>query len=133
MDDRAVVFRTRSPETAALSPSEFIARFLLHILPSYFVKIRHFGLLASSNVSTKLERARALLPATPTNDDASLDHRDGNTRSSGSEIDATLPWPMLLLALTGIDVLLCPRCQQRTIVRERPPPARASPPDRKAA
>lgn len=59
------------------------------------VKIRHFGLLASSNVSTMLERARALLPSTPTNDDASLDHRDGNTRSSASEIDATLPWPML--------------------------------------
>jgi hypothetical protein len=133
MDNQAVVFRTRGDATASVSPTEFIGRFLLHILPSRFVKIRHFGLMASANVSTKLERACALLPATATNDDASLEHHDGATTSSGPDIDPTLPWPALLLALTGIDVLLCPRCGQRTIVRERLPPARASPPERKAA
>ena len=57
-DDQAVVFRTRGADTATVSPSEFIGRFLLHILPSHFVKIRHFGLMASGNVSTKLECAR---------------------------------------------------------------------------
>jgi hypothetical protein len=133
MDDQAVVFRTRGGDTATVSPTEFIGRFLLHILPSHFVKIRHFGLMASGNVSTKLERARALLPATTTKHDASSGHPDSTARSSDPEIDPTLPWPELLLALTGVDVLLCPRCQQRTIVRERLPPARASPPERKAA
>lgn len=133
MDDQAVVFRTRGGDTATVSPTEFIGRFLLHILPSHFVKIRHFGLMASGNVSTKLERARALLPATTTKHDASSAHPDSTARSSDPENDPTLPWPELLLALTGVDVLLCPRCQQRTIVRERLPPARASPPERKAA
>jgi hypothetical protein len=133
MDDQAVVFRTRGDHTASVSPTEFIGRFLLHILPSQFVKIRHFGLMASGNVSTKLESARALLPApTATRDDARLDHPDDAT-SSGTHVDPTLPWPELFLVLTGIDVLLCPRCQRRTIVRERLPPARASPPERKAA
>jgi hypothetical protein len=133
MDDQAVVFRTRGDDTATVSPTEFIGRFLLHILPSHFVKIRHFGLMASGNVSTKLERARALLPATTTNHDASSGHPDSGARSPDPEIDPTLPWPELLLALTGVDVLLCPRCHGRTIVRERLPPARASPPERKAA
>ncbi|MBN2576093.1 MAG: hypothetical protein JXP73_16140 [Deltaproteobacteria bacterium] len=107
-------------------------RFLLHILPSHFVKIRHFGLMASGNVSTKLESARALLPAPPaTSDPACLNQPDDGT-SSGGHVVPTLPWPELLLALTGIDVLLCPRCHGRTIVRQRLPPARASPPERKA-
>jgi hypothetical protein len=47
-----------------LAPLEFIRRFLLHVLPTGFTKIRHFGLLAPCNVNTKLERAKALLEAT---------------------------------------------------------------------
>jgi hypothetical protein len=125
MDDQAVVFRTRGSDTAALPPTEFIGRFLQHILPSGFVKIRHFGLLASRNVNTKLECARALLPAAagvPSNDEEADDDV-----SPVGPIDPSLPWPALLLALTGQDVLLCPRCQQRAIVRQLLPPARASP------
>ena len=44
-----------------LDAEEFIRRFLLHVLPKGFVRIRHFGLLASKNVSTRLESARRLL------------------------------------------------------------------------
>jgi hypothetical protein len=89
--------------------------------------------MASGNVSTKLESARALLPAAPaTSDDTCPDHPDDGT-SSGTHVDPTLPWPELLLALAGVDVLLCPCCQRRTIVRERLPPTRASPNERKAA
>jgi hypothetical protein len=40
-----------------VAPAEFIRRFLLHVLPNGFVKIRHYGLLASSNVHTKLAEA----------------------------------------------------------------------------
>jgi hypothetical protein len=132
VDDQAVVFRTRAADTATMSPTEFIGRFLLHILPSHFVKIRHFGLMASGNVSTKLERARALLPPIPADRDASLDHPDADHGTEAAPIDPTLPWSALLLALTGIDALLCPRCQQRTIIRQALPPARASPPDQAA-
>lgn len=54
---------------------EFIRRFLLHVLPARFVRIRHYGLYASRNVATRLARSRELLqpldsgpPGTPTGD-----------------------------------------------------------------
>jgi hypothetical protein len=62
VDDQAVVFRTRGSDTASLSPTEFIGRFLQHVLPNQFVKIRHFGLMASGNVNTRLRHAATLLP-----------------------------------------------------------------------
>jgi hypothetical protein len=40
---------------------EFIRRFLFHVLPKRFVRIRHYGLLAGRNVSIKLARCRQLL------------------------------------------------------------------------
>ncbi len=119
VDDHTVVFRTRGSDTATLSPTEFIGRFLQHILPSHFVKIRHFGLMSSGNVNSSLKQARALLPSADTGAAARPtdgDH-DGDDLPSANRIDPNLPWPALLLALTGQDVLLCPRCRQRTIVR----------------
>ena len=44
-----------------ITAPEFIRRFLLHVLPPRFVKIRHYGLMAPGNAKTKLEKARALL------------------------------------------------------------------------
>lgn len=44
-----------------LSAEEFLRRFLLHVLPKGFVRIRHYGLLASPNVQTKLKRCQWLL------------------------------------------------------------------------
>ncbi len=44
-----------------LSAEEFLRRFLLHVLPQGFVRIRHYGLLASPNVQTKLKRCQWLL------------------------------------------------------------------------
>lgn len=127
MDDQSIVFRTHGHDTEVLAPTEFISRFLLHILPSGFVKIRHFGLLASGNIGTKLERARALLPASPETAKALHSDSEDEQGSPPAPVDQDLPWPELLLALTGIDVLRCPRCGEHTIVRELLPPARASP------
>jgi hypothetical protein len=52
--------------TMTLSGAEFLRRFLLHVLPKGFVRIRHFGLLANRARKTKLARCRELLgtPAT---------------------------------------------------------------------
>jgi hypothetical protein len=51
-----------------LDAIEFIRRFLLHILPSGFVKIRHFGFLANRNRSIRLDLCRRHLDApTPAN------------------------------------------------------------------
>ena len=44
---------------------EFIHRFLLHVLPSGFVKTRHFGFLANRNRGEILALCRSLLPPSP--------------------------------------------------------------------
>ena len=49
----------------ALSVEEFLRRFLLHVLPRGFVRIRHFGLLANRHRRTTIARARQLLGAPP--------------------------------------------------------------------
>lgn len=61
MDEEGVRFVTRGNNTAILPPEKFIARFLQHVLPDGFVKIRHFGLLGASNVGSRLAIARRLL------------------------------------------------------------------------
>ena len=53
-----------------LAAEEFLRRFLLHVVPSGFMRIRHFGLLANRHRATKLAQCRALLgtvspPTTP--------------------------------------------------------------------
>ena len=60
-DHRGVTFHTKDGKTATLAPLEFIRRFLMHVLPKGYTKIRHFGLLAPGNVNNKLVRARELL------------------------------------------------------------------------
>ncbi len=48
-----------------LLAEEFLSRFLLHVLPGGFVRLRHFGLLAHRARPAKLARCRALLAAAP--------------------------------------------------------------------
>jgi hypothetical protein len=50
-------------KTMMLEAVEFIRRFLLHVLPSGFVHIRHFGFLANRKRKEKLALCRSLLPA----------------------------------------------------------------------
>ncbi len=65
VDGGSVRFITRGGDTSTLTPDEFIRRFLLHVLPAGFVKIRHYGLLAPAKVSTALERAFAPIEDSP--------------------------------------------------------------------
>jgi hypothetical protein len=113
--DSAVTFRTKSGKTCTLAPVEFLRRFLLHVLPAGFVKIRHYGLLASANVDSKLMVARELLQpcATPTTDTAS--------RSEATCLD-------MLLSLTGRDVRVCPQCGAPLVRKPIPRPNARSPP-----
>jgi hypothetical protein len=64
--DNGITFTTRGEKTVTLEPFELIRRFLQHVLPSGFVKIRHYGLCASVNAASKLATAQTLLgpPAT---------------------------------------------------------------------
>jgi hypothetical protein len=73
MDEHGVTFgwkdyrakgRTRH-KTMTLGAGEFMRRFLLHVLPGGFHRIRHYGLLANASRKTNLARARELLHAVP--------------------------------------------------------------------
>jgi len=94
LDERAVTFRYKDYRrdgqarygTMTLSADEFLRRFLLHVLPKGFHRIRHYGLLASAGCRTNIARARQLMAApmaevepsvvhdTP-DPDATTDHR----------------------------------------------------------
>ena len=56
-----VSFRTRGQRTVTLAGPEFVRRFLLHVLPAGFVKVRHYGLYAPSNVPRRLPIAHRLV------------------------------------------------------------------------
>jgi hypothetical protein len=69
LDERGVSFRWKDyrqsgkmrRKTMTLSPDEFLRRFLLHVLPGGFHRIRHYGWLANGNRKASLTRVRALL------------------------------------------------------------------------
>jgi predicted Zn-ribbon and HTH transcriptional regulator len=105
LDERGVTFRTHGERTVTIAPHEFLHRFLLHVLPRGFVKIRHHGLMAASNVTTWLDVARRLLTRAPPPVD------NGAAR-------APHDFRELLLALTGVDLRCCPRCGQLAMRRE---------------
>ena len=61
-------YRVEGPErykTMTLAPHEFIRRFLLHVLPKGFHRIRHYGLLANGSRVENIAKARALLAVLP--------------------------------------------------------------------
>ena len=109
MDERGVTFATKDGRTITLDGVEFLRRFLQHVLPKGFTKIRHYGLLAPAHATTTLERARALLrPATAPLLPKTTLIPDGVSPQS---------WIECLLALTGIDATRCARCATGRIVR----------------
>jgi hypothetical protein len=69
LDERGVTFRYKDYRrnrqarfrTMTLAPDEFIRRFLLHVLPKGFHRIRHYGLLASATCKANIARARELI------------------------------------------------------------------------
>jgi hypothetical protein len=67
VDDHEVRFRVRAStqghtkRTLALPAATFIDRFLLHVLPKGFKRIRHYGLLGPAGKAAKLAQARAAL------------------------------------------------------------------------
>jgi len=76
VDDDHVVFsykdyrRGGRPRVMRLAPHEFIRRFLLHVLPDGFHRIRHYGFLAKGDRGESLARVHRLLQAQPTGEPA---------------------------------------------------------------
>ncbi len=85
----------------SLDVSEFIRRFLLHILPDGFVKIRHYGILSNRNRKSELAQCRKLLGV----------HCQEETTESVRE-----PWQDLLTRITGVDPRICPVCGKGKMV-----------------
>ena len=107
MNEEDVLFRTRGEDTARLPSDVFIGRFVQHVLPPRYVKIRHYGLHAPTNATTRLETARRLLeteqPRAPAPEPA-VSVRAGDAASTRED------WREIFQRLTGIDPSRCPRC-----------------------
>ena len=73
MNERGITFRWKDyrakgrtrHKTMTLEPEEFMRRFLLHVLPSGFHRIRHYGLMANADRRENLVRSRELLSPQP--------------------------------------------------------------------
>ena len=91
-----------------LAADEFLRRFLLHVVPRGFLRIRHFGLLANRTRRDTVTRCRALLGAPPV--------EDGPPEAVA----------VLLQRLTGVDLARCAVCgegrMQITAAMDRVPP-----------
>jgi hypothetical protein len=118
--DGQVTFRWKdrahgnAPRLATLDARTFLRRFLLHVLPRRFVRIRHYGFLANPVRLQTLPRVRQWL-ASPT-----------------VAIESNAPreperWDALLLRLTGKDVTRCPRCGCGHLLVVEELPARLGP------
>lgn len=86
---------------------EFLRRFLTHILPKGFMRIRHFGFLANPVRKKSIALCRQLLAV----EDQHADCAVGD--DPGCET-----WQQLLLRLTGVDVTLCPLCKAGHLIQQ---------------
>ena len=99
-----------------LDASEFIRRFLMHILPDKFVKIRYYGFLSHRNQKTKLAKCKELL---------------GVRVEMKQEPATSAKWQDILLELTGIDIQKCVHCAEGKMVsKEVIFPRNDGPPER---
>src|SRR6516162_9767194 len=111
LDERGVTFRYKDYRrngrarlrTMTLAPDEFIRRFLLHVLPKGFHRIRHYGLLASATCKANIARAKQLIAAPVAKMDPSTEH-DNADMATGAGLDHRPP---------------CPCCGGRMIIVER--------------
>ena len=98
-NDGKVVFtyrdrsRNNALRTMTLSAEQFIRRFLLHVLPNGFMKIRYFGFLAHTNKKQAIALLRKLI--------------DGKAELP-VKTDETIG--EMMLRLTGTDITCCPQC-----------------------
>ncbi len=109
LEDGKVTFKWRDyragnqMKVMTLHVFEFMRRFLLHILPKGYFKIRYYGILANRNRRTDLELCRRLL----------------KVAVHIADRQWCLSWDEMMLELFGIDVWLCPRCHKGRLVRKQ--------------
>jgi hypothetical protein len=89
-------------KTMKLKADEFIRRFLLHVLPARYVRIRHFGLLANRSRKDNIAVCRKIISG-------------GKTVAKENNKQET--WQEQLIRICGIDVTVCPVCQTGKMLR----------------
>jgi predicted Zn-ribbon and HTH transcriptional regulator len=87
------------PKVMTLSADEFLRRFLLHVLPDGFQRIRHYGLLGNRHRAENLARCRELLGVSAPMSEPQGDYRERHRQ------------------LTGEDPLRCPQCRVGQMLR----------------
>ena len=108
MEDDQVTFRWRDSaennkiKRLTIEAFEFIRRFLLHVLPDHFVKIRYYGILSHRSRKRKLLWCKKLLGVST---DKEPEERTKET------------WEDLLTRITGIDPRVCPRCGKGKMIQ----------------
>ena len=108
MESGKVVFTYRDRQqnnekkTMSVDASEFIRRFLLHVLPKGFMKIRYFGFLANVKKKENIRLIRKLI---------------GVAMKIPGIIKETIQ--QVMLRVTGIDITCCPKCKKGKMMKTR--------------
>jgi hypothetical protein len=115
MDERkgTVTFRTKNGEHVIVDGVTFLGRWLSHVLPRGFVKIRHYGLMSAAHATTRLELARERLRPKG-QPDVATPPAEG---ASSHPALRTAKWREVIELLTGIDLGVCPACGSRALER----------------
>ena len=95
-------YRDNKEKIMTITADEFIRRFLMHVLPKRFIKIRHYGIMANRNRRTKLKICQI--------------------KAGRSEIKAKfkdLNAVEIITKMTGRDVTKCPCCKTGTMNRKK--------------
>jgi len=111
MDEHGITFRWKDyrakgktrHKTLTLTTDEFIRRFLLHVLPSGFHRIRHYGLLANTGRRENLAHVRDLLQVVPTNRESIEVNTD--TEVSDKAVQPTFVCPDCGAAMIIVEIL----------------------------
>jgi len=123
LQDGLVTFRWKDyaqgsrPAIMTLQATEFIRRFLLHVLPKGFVKIRHFGFLANRCRQQKIVLCRKLLDMGPTSKPEGSSPRD-HSLTKEREPKPVDPCPVCKVGRLRAFEILLPR--PSVIARPRP-------------
>jgi hypothetical protein len=120
MDERGVTFRWKDyrakgktrHKTMTLTTDEFIRRFLLHVLPSGFHRIRHYGLLANAGRRDNLARVRELLQVASVN----AEPMSADTDASDKAVQPTFVCQKCGAAMIIVEILA-----RKPLIRAPPP------------
>jgi hypothetical protein len=120
MDEQGITFRWKDyrtqgrtrHKTMTLSPDEFMRRFLLHVLPSGFHRIRHYGLLANAGRRDHLRQVRAWLQVVA----VATEPKAPNAGSSDPSTPPTFVCPDCGAAMIMVELLA-----RKPLIRAPPP------------